>query len=140
MEEFQLKCLKTLPYPCLKQWFWYVDDSKVKCEREEANTILQSINDMEPGVIEFTMEEEHEEGILPVLDLKQTVDRKSKMIRFGVHYKATHTNINIKEKSNHPEGMKRGIIKGFIDRAKALCDKEQLQDELCNKRRRCICS
>ena len=28
--------------------------------------------------------------------------------------------------------MKRGIIKGFIDRAKALCDKEQLQDELTN--------
>ena len=132
MEEFQLKCLKTLPHPCLQQWYWYVDDSEVKCEKEEACVILDGINAMEPGVIEFTMEEQNEEGVLPVLDLKQKVDRKSKKIRFGVHYKPTHTNINVKATSNHPDNMKRGVIKGFIDRAKVLCDDDQLQDELKN--------
>ena len=33
--------------------------------------------------------------------------------RCMVHYKKTHTNINVKEKSNHPPYMKKGIIKGF---------------------------
>ncbi len=78
------------------------------------------------------MEEQNDEGVLPVLDLKQEVDRKSKMIKFGVYYKPTHTNINVKAASNHPENMKWGVIKGFVERAKALCDDDQLQDELTN--------
>ena len=32
MEEFQLECLK-LPYSCLRQWYWYVDDSELKCQK-----------------------------------------------------------------------------------------------------------
>ncbi len=39
-----------------------------------------------------------------------------------VHNKKTHTNINVKEKSNHPTCVKKGITKGFADRARALCD------------------
>ncbi len=49
-----------------------------------------------------------------------------------VHYKKTHTNINVKEKSNHPPCVKKGIIKGFADRAWALCDDKHIGDELKN--------
>ena len=70
--------------------------------------------------------------VLPVLDLKQTVDRKTKRIMCSVHYKKTHTNINVKKRSNHPESMKRAIIKGFADRARALCDEKHLAEELHN--------
>ena len=49
-----------------------------------------------------------------------------------VHYKKTHTNINVKEKSNHPPCVKKGIIKGFADRARALCDDKHIGDELKN--------
>ena len=51
---------------------------------------------------------------------------------YSVHYKKTHTNINVKKRSNHPESMKRAIIKGFADRARALCDEKHLTEELHN--------
>ena len=66
------------------------------------------------------------------MDLKQRVDRKTKQVEYMVHYKKTHTNINVKEKSNHPPYMKKGIIKGFADRARALCDDPDLGDKLKN--------
>ena len=130
MEEFQLECLK-LPYSCLRQWFWYVDDSELKCKQSEAMAILNEINSIKKDIIVFTIEEQQDDT-LSVLDLKQTVDRRTKRIKFSVHYKATHTNINVKAKSNHPKFMKRGIMKGFAERARALCDQEFLEDELQN--------
>ena len=60
------------------------------------------------------------------------VNRKRQKIEFNVYYKKTNTNITIKKKSNHPESTKKGIIKGYSDRAKALCDPEYLNDELKN--------
>ena len=60
------------------------------------------------------------------------VNRKRKKIEFNVHYKATNTNITIKQKSNHTDRVKRGIIKGYSDRARALCDPEYQEEELCN--------
>ena len=69
---------------------------------------------------------------IAVLDLKQNINRRTKRIEFTVNYKDTHTNINVKESSNHPDMMKRGIIKGFADRARALCDEHNLQSELQN--------
>lgn len=50
---------------------------------------------------------------------------------YSVHYKKTHTNINVKKGSNHPESMKRAmIIQGIADRARALCDGKHLAEEL----------
>ena len=130
MEEFQIKAVKESPYPLL-QWFWYVDDSETKCKTDESEQILEYLNKIEPNVIVFTKEDE-KDNILPVLDLKQTVNRRTKKIECTVHYKSTHTNINVKENSNHPAVMKKGIIKGFADRAKTLCDDGYLEDELKN--------
>ena len=113
------------------EWFWYVDDSETKCKEGEAQEILDHLNIIEPGVIVFTKEDQ-EGDVLPVLDLKQTVDRKTKKIECSVYYKKTHTNINVKERSNHPESMKRAIVKGFTDRARALCDEKHLAEELNN--------
>ena len=67
-----------------------------------------------------------------MLDLKQKVDRKTKSIQFSVNYKKTHTNINVDERSNHPEMMKRAIVKGFGDRARSLCDENNVDKELGN--------
>ena len=38
----------------------------------------------------------------------------------------------IKERSNHKDSIKRGIIKGYADRARALCDPEYLDKEMQN--------
>ena len=92
---------------------------------------LEHINKIEEGVIIFTHEKE-EDGELSVLDLKQIKNIQTEKLEFKIHYKKTHTNINIKKKSNHPEYVKGAIIKGFVDRAKTLCSEKYIEDELNN--------
>ena len=46
--------------------------------------------------------------------------------------KKTHTNITIKKKSNHKESVKKAVIKGYADRARALCDEQHLEAEMDN--------
>ena len=108
MEEFQLRAMKTSPCT-LNEWYWYVDDSELKCKEEQSEVVLKHLNSIKPGVIVFTKEDQ-ENDVLPVLDLKQKVNRKTKQVECMVHYKKTHTNINVKERSNHPPCMKKGII------------------------------
>ena len=119
-----------IPHP-LDQWFWYVDDSELKCKKDQSDEILTHLNNIKPDIIEFTKEDQVAD-VLPMLDLKQKINRKTKQVECMVHYKKTHTNINIKEKSNNPPYVKKGIIKGFADRARALCDDDHLEDELKN--------
>ena len=117
--------------PELNTWPWYVDDSVLKCKRNKAQMILDHLNNIEPEHIKFTMEKE-EDNKLAVLDLELNVNRKKKRIEFNVHYKKTNTNITIKKQSNHTDRTKRGIIKGYSDRAKALCDPMYLDSEMNN--------
>ena len=128
MEEFQICAMQTSPYP-INQWYWYVDNSEMKCEEGQSERVLEHLNSIKPGIITFTKENQVEDA-LPVLDLKQKVHRKAKQIECTIHYKKTHTNINVKERSNHPPCIKNGIIKGFADRARALCDEKHLDEEL----------
>ena len=122
---------KSTEYPELEQWPWYVDDSVLKCQRNRAEEILQYINNIEPEAIKFTKEEE-EDGKLAVLDLELNINRRQKRIEFNVHYKKTNTNITIKKKSNHRESIKKGVIKGYADRARALCDEAYVDAEMRN--------
>ena len=110
MEEFQMKAMRTPPYD-ISNWYWYVDDSELKCERRISEGILEHLNSIEPETIIFTKEEEVNNEIA-VLHLKQMVNRTTKKIEFTVNYKMTYTNINVNEKSNHPYNTKRGIING----------------------------
>jgi len=132
MEEFQMRA-KTEEFPELANWPWYVDDSVTKCKQKRAKEILDHLNSIEPEHIRFTMEEE-EDNKLPVLDLSLIVNRKTKKIEFTVHYKKTHTNITIKKNSNHRDSTKNGVVKGYVERAKALCDPQHLKAELDNIR------
>ena len=77
---------KTVDFPELNEWPWYVDDSVLKCKRNRSEEILQHLNNIEPEHIKFTKEEE-DNGELAVLDLELNVDRKQKKIQFNVHYK-----------------------------------------------------
>ena len=96
-----------------------------------SDEILNHLNGVEPDYIRFTKEEE-ENNKLPSLDLELNVNRKKKKVEFNVHYKKTNTNITIKKKSNHRESIKRGVIKGYADRARAYCDPDYLKGELDN--------
>ena len=115
----------------MKEWPWYVDDSVLKCRQIRSNPILDHLNSIEPDHIRFTKEEE-KDNKLASLDLEMNVNRKKKKIEFSVHYKKTNTNIVIKKKSNHRETIKRGVIKGYADRARRLCDPDYLSNEIQN--------
>ena len=67
--------------------------------------------------------------MLPVLDLKQTLDRKTKKIECSVHCKKTHTNLNVKERSNHPDmarnsGHRNGARTRLLGNMAATLSKE----------------
>ena len=46
--------------------------------------------------------------------------------------KKTKTNTTIKKKSSHKNNIKKTGIKGYDDRARALCDTQSLTEELKN--------
>ena len=115
----------------MNEWPWYVDDSVLKSKGTRSNEILGHLNGIEPGIIVFTKEEE-KDGKLSALDLGMNVNRIQKKVEFNVHYKKTNTNITIKKRSNHRESTKRGVIKGYADRARSLCDEAYLEAELKN--------
>jgi hypothetical protein len=102
-----------------------VNDGELKCKKEYSDGTLEHLNNMVRGIIHFTKEEQ-EVDILPALDLKQKVDKKTKQVERMVHCKKTHTNINVKERSNHPRSKKKAIIKGFSGRARALSAQKSL--------------
>ena len=108
-----------------------MDDSVLKCKHNKSTPILNHLNSVDPEHIRFTMEEE-ENNKLPSLDLELNVNRKTKKAEFNVHYKKTNTNITIKKRSNHKESIKRGVIKGYADRARAYCDPQYLDNEMKN--------
>ena len=60
-------------------------------KEEQSEVVLEHLNGIKPGVIVFTKEDQ-ENDVLPVLDLKQKVNRKTKQVECMVHYKKTHTN------------------------------------------------
>ena len=43
MEEFQIRAMETSLYP-LSQWYWYVDGSEKKCQKDQQNEILKHLN------------------------------------------------------------------------------------------------
>ena len=72
MEELQMKALSTCEKPPY-HWPWYVDDSEALMDSmDHAQSFLDHLNSMEPGVIVFTMEVE-DNGSISVLDLKSFI-------------------------------------------------------------------
>ena len=62
-----------------------------------------------------------------MLDLKQKVARITENIQFSVNHKKMHTNINVDEESTHTK-----ITPGFVDKARSLCDENDIHKELRN--------
>ena len=80
--------MQTSPSP----WYWYVDDIEMKCKEDQSERVLEHLNSIKPDVIIFTKENQVEDT-LPVLDLKQKLNRETKLVECTVHYMKTHINI-----------------------------------------------
>lgn len=107
----------------------YVDDThdrfKTKAQSEQFLTIL---NEQEPR-IQFTAEYEDENKQLNYLDIKVINSRNGKY-DFKIHRKDAITNIQIKPESCHDEKVKNDVFKGFVYRAKKICSKKYMEEEI----------
>jgi len=127
MEDFEKKAIEqaVLKSVC---WFRYVDDTFVIWPhgQKKLTEFLKHLNRLH-NKIQFTMG--IEEGHLPFLDID--VYRKTDgSLGHKVYWKPTHTNLYLHQNSHHHPANKQSVLASLIHRAKALCDKDSLTQEL----------
>lgn len=107
----------------------YVDDTHDRFNKKEhVEGFLKILNDQDPQ-IQFEPEYESEDKILNFLDTT-IINTKEGHYSFKIHRKEAITNIQLKPNSCHDNKTKVNVFKGFLHRAKSICSKEYLQDEI----------
>ena len=129
MEHFEQEALETAPLkPSL--WLRYVDDTFVLWQhQEDATSLLDHLNSIESD-IQFTMEKEKDQ-ILPFLDVK--VEKTEHGFSTGVYHKPTSTGRYLNFESNHPDSIKRGIVKCLQHRVKNISTDERKKNSELSK-------
>lgn len=128
MEDLEKRAFpRGIPEHGLKLFKRYVDDIFAIVKRGKEDVLLSHLNNIFPNKIFFTMEKE-KEGELPFLDVH--VIRMDKQLKTKVYRKPTHSGIYLNFTSNHPIGIKKGIIIGMVDRAFNICSEEFLAEEI----------
>ena len=106
----------------------YVDDTHDRFKKkEESIEFLSILNEQEPR-IQWTAEYENTEKELNYMDIT-TKNCNNKYV-FKVYRKDAITNVQIKPNSCHDDKIKNGVFKGYILRAKNICSKEYLPEEI----------
>uniref|UniRef100_A0A5S6QQD0 Reverse transcriptase domain-containing protein n=1 Tax=Trichuris muris TaxID=70415 RepID=A0A5S6QQD0_TRIMR len=131
--EMFMEHLKDIAFPDgfsvfgVKMFKRYVDDIFVIMEQGKEVALLDHLNVLFPGKVNFTMERE-EKGKLPFLD--SLVIRDQGHIKTKVFRKPTNSERYLNFFSNHPLNVKKGIITGMVDRAYFLRHGDYLKDEI----------
>lgn len=109
-------------------WFRYVDDTFViwRHGMDTLNEFLQHLNGQHPS-IQFTMEIESDQQ-LAFLDV--LVRKRGNKLGHTVYRKPTHTDRYLHALSNHHPSQKYGVIRTLTERARRICEPENLQAEL----------
>lgn len=108
-------------------WLRYVDDILVITPRNtNLNNKLRRLNNVHER-IQFTIEEENN-GCLPFLDT--LIMKTNEGTRFKVFRKRTNKNDFVHFYSAQSERTKSGIVLGFMLRAKRICSKEYINEEM----------
>uniref|UniRef100_A0A5S6QH72 Reverse transcriptase domain-containing protein n=1 Tax=Trichuris muris TaxID=70415 RepID=A0A5S6QH72_TRIMR len=105
----------------------YVDDIFAIVKQGKEDELLNHLNNLFPGKIQFTIERE-EEGCLPFLDV--LVVKEGNQLKTKVYRKATNSGKYLNFLSNHPKSVKKGIVTAMVDRATKICSREYLQEEI----------
>lgn len=123
MEEFELKAISTANHPP-KFWGRYVDDTATITKKSHVQALFQHINEQHHS-ISFTIEEEDEEGALPVLDVKMIKD--SNRIKTDVYRKATHTDHYLQWSSHHPVSQKLSVPASLYHRCESVISDDNMK-------------
>jgi hypothetical protein len=127
MEDFEELALGQTTHALLC-WCHYVDTFVIWLHRtEKLERFLDHLNGLHRN-IQFSMEMERV-GHLPFLDFN--IYRKWEgSLGHRVYQKPTHTNLCLNPGSHHPPSNIQCVISNLVNRAKGLCDKESLHEEL----------
>lgn len=107
----------------------YVDDSHSRFENEEfPEQFLEILNAQHPS-IQYTMDRESTDKSLQFLDLMTTNNGEGRY-EFKIYRKEAITNVQIKTNSSHDPKVLRGVFKGFVYRALALCSAKYVDEEI----------
>ena len=104
-----------------------MDDTFVILKRDKNEEFLQHINSVDPA-IQFTTEEQKQEGSMPFLDILVT-PQEDGTLTTKVYRKPTHTDQYLQWDSHHNLACKYSMINTLIHRAKAVCSSSQLLKE-----------
>ena len=128
MEEFEKKALAT---STLKPGFWfrYVDDTLSSWAHglENLHRFLEHINSLHPS-IKFTLEMQKEDKTIPFLDV--LLIQKDGSLGHRVYRKPTHTDRYLHYNSFHHPSIKNLVCKTFINRAKTICEVDNIEGVL----------
>ena len=121
MDELEKKAfeeLEALP----KIWHRFVDDVITVINSSDEAVLLDHLNEQHPRIT-FTMEREND-GKMPVMDVLFKRGEEDKLDR-AVYRKPTHMGRCLSFDSHHPASVKRGIVRGFVNRAIKVCSDEE---------------
>ena len=135
MEYFKDMAIETSKYkPSL--WLRYVDDTFViwKHGKVRLDEFLSHLNSCRDS-ISFTMDFEVD-GSTPFLDVRVT--RKGNRLQTSVYRKPAHTDRYLNFTSNHANHhprIKSGIVRCLAHRARKVCDKDSIDNEMIHLQR-----
>ena len=123
MEDFEQKAISTAPHP---PYFWkrYVDDTFTILESSHRRAFLDHINSIDQH-IQFTCEEQREDGSLPFLDVL-VIPNEDGSLNSTVFRKPTHTDLYLQWDSHHTLPSKYSVLGILLPRAKTICSDLQL--------------
>ena len=123
MENFEEKAISTAPLP---PHFWkrYVDDTFTILESSHRRAFLDHINSIDQH-IQFTCEEQREDGSIPFLDVLVIPD-EDRSLNSTVFRKPTHTDLYLQWDSHHTLPSKYSVIGTLLHGAKTICSDPHL--------------
>ena len=126
MEFFEDRALSTAVNPP-RWWKRFVDDTFVILKKDKKEEFLQHINSVDPS-IQFTTEEQKEDGSMPFLDILVT-PQEDGTLTSKAYRKPTHTYQYLQWDSHHNLACKYSVINTLTHMAKAVCSNSQLLKE-----------
>ena len=128
MENVEERALTTFHSPP-KFWKCYVDHTCTALPRDMVKSFHSHLNSIEP-CMQFTVEEESEDRILPLLDMELCQDSNG-TVTTSVYQKTTHTNHYLSFASHHPVTHKIVVVSTLMSRANTLSfsDVQRVEEE-----------
>ena len=123
MESFEVEALRSAPHPPFL-WKGFVDDTFTILQSSQKDGFLEYLNSIDQH-IQFTAENQREDGAMPFLDILVTPGRDGSLST-SVFRKPTHTDLYLQWDSHHPLTTKYGVIGTLQHRANTICSNTQL--------------